>query len=64
MSHNLATIAFIESIVQDQLIYKLNFTKQSELLKTDQPRLDTVMAKMQQSPLVAKPGQQTHRRQC
>jgi hypothetical protein len=57
MHHNSATIASIERMAQDQLKYELIFTKQAEMLRTDQPRFDAALAKIQQSPLVAKPGQ-------
>jgi hypothetical protein len=35
----------------------LSSTSQAEVLRADQPRLDAAMTKIQQSPLVAKPGQ-------
>jgi hypothetical protein len=57
MHHNSATIALIECMAQDQLRYELIFTKQAEVHRSDQPKFDAAMAKIQQSPLVVKPGQ-------
>jgi hypothetical protein len=57
MRHDSATVAWIECMAQDQLRYELIFRKQAEMLRTDQPRFDAALAKFQQSPLVAKPGQ-------
>jgi hypothetical protein len=57
MRHDSATVALIERMAQDQLRYELIFTKQTEALRADQPRFDAALAKFQQSPLVATPGQ-------
>jgi hypothetical protein len=57
MRHDSATVALIECMAQDQLRYERIFTEQAEILRVDQPRYDAALAKFQQSPLLAQPGQ-------
>ena len=52
-----ADAAFIEHVAQEELRYETIFTNQAEVLRADVPNFERAMTQIQQSPLVAKPGQ-------
>lgn len=56
MDHTTET-EFIENIARAQLKYEAIFSAQAEILRTDPTNFNAAMAKIQASPLVAKPGQ-------
>lgn len=57
MHHTSAVLDFIEHMAQEQLKYEIIFAENAEILKADQHKFDAAMVQIQQSPLVAKPGQ-------
>jgi len=57
MRHTPAVLNSIEHMAQEQLKYETIFSENAEILKADQPKFDAAMVQIQQSPLVAKPGQ-------
>ena len=57
--HTPAVLSFIEHMAEEQLRYETIFAENAEILQADEPKFDAAMAqiRVQQSPLVAKPGQ-------
>ncbi|KAH8996135.1 hypothetical protein EDB86DRAFT_2829263 [Lactarius hatsudake] len=47
----------IDNMAKEQIKYEIIFSKQAQVLKTDQTKFNEAMAKIQQSPLIAKQGQ-------
>ncbi len=50
-------VNFIENMVKELLRYETIIAEQSEVLRTDPPKLEAATVQVQQSPLVAKCGQ-------
>ena len=57
MRHTPAEIEFIETMAKEQLRYETIFSTQAEWLRTDPLKFTAAMAKIKQSPLIAKHGQ-------
>ena len=57
MRHTPAEVEFIETMANEQFRYERIFIAQVELLKMDPHNFEVAMAKIQQSPLIAKRGQ-------
>ena len=55
--HRTSTANFIENMAQEQIRYETIFGEQAEVLRADILRFEGAMARIQQSPLVAKRGQ-------
>jgi hypothetical protein len=56
--HTPAEIEIIEAIATQRIKYENIITAQAKVLRTDQPNFEAAAARIRQSPLVAKRGQQ------
>ena len=57
MRHTPAEVELIEYMAKEQFRYETMFSAQAELHRTDPLNFEAALARIQQSPLVAKPGQ-------
>jgi len=57
MRPTLAETEFIETMAQQQFRYQKIFSAQADWLRTDPSKFTAAMAQIEQSPMIAKPGQ-------
>ena len=55
--HRTSTANFIENMAHEQIRYETIFGDQAKVLRADLPKFEAAMARIQQSPLIAKRGQ-------